>query len=295
MKKNILKLAGIILAVSVLSGCNITTDPAADRDEKDEETTKETTSADEEETEGSEASEETSGSEETSVTTTAAESDADSNDDQGAAGLASYDYEWQYDVILAQTDRLTVDTEGNTILRGYTVTDLDYDGYLDFIAVSLSGTAHFCTTSIYEVSPENGGSLQEIDIDREEGMDSPDLSLNSEVSIYYDSNTGVYHYFIVSYQSTVDTVESTVYEEFYYDVNTDMYTSTPYLRVEHDTATGEDIYYEYASGGIWNEISSEAAETTITSVDTLGEAYHDFIWFDVITRDNLEGAYQSVG
>ena len=81
MKKNILKLAGIILAVSVLSGCNITIDPAADRDEKDEETTKETTSADEEETEGSEASEETSGSEETSVTTTAAESDADSNDD----------------------------------------------------------------------------------------------------------------------------------------------------------------------------------------------------------------------
>ena len=126
-------------------------------------------------------------------------------------------------------------------------------------------------------------------------VDSPDLSLNSEVSIYYDSNTGVYHYFIVSYQSTVDTVESTVYEEFYYDVNTDMYTSTPYLRVEHDTATGEDIYYEYASGGIWNEISSEAAETTITSVDTLGEAYHDFIWFDVITRDNLEGAYQPVG
>ena len=88
MKKNILKLAGIILAVSVLSGCNITIDPATDRDEKDEETTKETTSADEEETEGSEASEETSGSEETSVTTTAAESDADSNDDQGVGHLA---------------------------------------------------------------------------------------------------------------------------------------------------------------------------------------------------------------
>ena len=185
MKKNILKLAGIILAVSVLSGCNITIDPATDRDEKDEETTKETTSADEEETEGSEASEETSGSEETSVTTTAAESDSDSNDDQGAAGLASYDYEWQYDVILAQTDRLTVDTAGNTILRGYTVTDLDYDGYLDFIAVSLAGTAHFCTTSIYEVSPENGGSLQEIDIDREEGMDSPDLSLHWNITCRY--------------------------------------------------------------------------------------------------------------
>lgn len=295
MKKNILKFAGIILAASVLSGCNITIDPATDRDEKDEETTEETTTADEEETEGSESSAESSETEETTSATNAEEGNSDGSDAQGIAEQASYDFEWQYDVILAETDMLTVDTAGNTILRGYTVTDLDYDGYLDFISVSLGGTAHFCTTTIYEVSPENGGSLHEIDIEREEGMDSPDLSLNSEVSIYYDANTGVYHYFIVSYQSAADTVESTTYEEFYYDVDTDMYTSTPYLRVEHDTATGEDTYYEYTSNGIWNEISSEEAETTITNVDALGEAHHDFIWFDVITRDNLESAYQPVG
>lgn len=120
---------------------------------------------------------------------------------------SSSDIENQVNILLDSSDywELSEETVGDFCEKddcheyGYTITDLDEDGFLEVIKSLYAGNGHFSRNSIYEIT-EDGKIVQWDNSELEKCYSQPDLLSMSEI-IIYDNSSDSYRYYTDDFES----------------------------------------------------------------------------------------------
>ena len=104
--------------------------------------------------------------------------------------LTAADAEAQINLIFNNLSSLSSDTASETY--SYTVTDLDHNGRLEFVAAVVEGTGLYTNGRLFEVS-ENLQNITEYSLGTTNGKDLPDI-LTSSAPAYTNSSTGEIFY-----------------------------------------------------------------------------------------------------
>ena len=86
----------------------------------------------------------------------------------------------------------------------YTVTDLDHDGRLEFLAASIQGDGRYTTARAWRVKADKTG-LEELTVKVPQGASFPDI-ITDAADTFHDKDTG-YWYYMFNDQVTVSTKE----------------------------------------------------------------------------------------
>ncbi len=98
----------------------------------------------------------------------------------------------QLELIASQIDSLRQDDSVNTWY--YTVADLDHNGLLEFLAASLHPADRSTNLKVWTVS-EDGASLAEVTLDKDEDESFPDI-MTDTADTYYVKDTDTWYYMV---------------------------------------------------------------------------------------------------
>ena len=107
-----------------------------------------------------------------------------------AAAFAAPEIQEQLELIADNTGLWKQDVDYGS--WGYTMTDLDQNGYLEIISASLQGTGMYTYLNVFTVDPDGNG-LRKAEQDRPEQESAPDV-MQEIVPVFFDPETEVYYY-----------------------------------------------------------------------------------------------------
>lgn len=116
----------------------------------------------------------------------------------------NFDYTNQFDLIInnQSTWMLNKDIAGD--ISGYCITDLDNNGLLEVIVSTISGSARFNTSTIYEVTSDLN-DIKEVEWPSVEGGSGINI-MKDNIDCYIDSSSNTYYYIFES------TLKSNIYD-----------------------------------------------------------------------------------